>query len=51
LSDVVGDDPAVVGSGPLSPDHSTFSDALAVLDRYDVDAPRAVRDRLERRAR
>ncbi len=46
VSDVVGDDPAVVGSGPTAPDASTFADALAVLDRYDVDAP-VVRAHLE----
>ncbi|MFC6951661.1 glycerate kinase type-2 family protein [Halorubellus litoreus] len=46
VSDVVGDDPAIVGSGPTAPDASTFADALAVLDRYDIDAP-AVRSHLE----
>lgn len=35
LSDVVGDDPSVIGSGPASPDPTTCADALAVLDRYD----------------
>ncbi|MFB6160672.1 MAG: glycerate kinase [Haloferacaceae archaeon] len=50
LSDVVGDDLAVVASGPTAPDPSTFADALAVLDRYGVDAPDAVRRRLERGA-
>jgi glycerate 2-kinase len=34
LSDVVGDDPAVIGSGPTVADHSTFADALAILDRH-----------------
>lgn len=34
LSDVVGDDPSVIGSGPTVPDPTTFADALAVLDRY-----------------
>ncbi len=49
LSDVVGDDLSVIGSGPTAPDESTFSDALAVLDRYDIRAsvPRSVRIRLE----
>jgi hydroxypyruvate reductase len=45
VSDVVGDDPAVIGSGPTAPDGTTFADALAVLSRYDVDAP-AVRAHL-----
>jgi hydroxypyruvate reductase len=33
LSDVIGDDPSVIGSGPTTPDSSTFADAEAVLDR------------------
>ena len=49
LSDVVGDDPSVIASGPLTPDATTYADALAVLDRYGVDAP-AVRDHLARGA-
>jgi hydroxypyruvate reductase len=49
LSDVIGDDPGVIGSGPTAPDGSTFAGALEVLDRYGIreQAPRAVRDRLE----
>ncbi|WP_227354858.1 glycerate kinase type-2 family protein [Haladaptatus salinisoli] len=46
FSDVVGDDPGVIGSGPTAPDGTTFGDALAVLDRYGVES--TVRDRLER---
>jgi glycerate-2-kinase len=34
LSDVVGDDPATIASGPTVADPSTFADAAAVLDRY-----------------
>ena len=45
VSDVVGDDPAVVASGPTAPDPTTGADALAVLDQYGVDAP-AVRAHL-----
>ena len=49
LSDVVGDQLDVIGSGPTAPDASTFADALAVLDRYDLRArvPKSVRDKLE----
>ena len=36
MSDVVGDDPGTIGSGPTSPDPTTFADALAVLGRYDL---------------
>jgi hydroxypyruvate reductase len=45
VSDVVGDDPSVVASGPLAPDPTTYAEALDVLDRYGIDAP-AVRDHL-----
>jgi hydroxypyruvate reductase len=56
LSDVVGpiaDDPGVIGSGPTSPDASTWSDALDVVTRRGVLArlPAAVRARLESGAR
>jgi glycerate 2-kinase len=34
LSDVVGDDPAVIGSGPTVPDQSTFEEAVAILDQH-----------------
>ncbi len=49
LSDVVGDQLDVIGSGPTAPDVSTFGNALAVLDRYDLRGrvPRSVRERLE----
>jgi hydroxypyruvate reductase len=49
LSDVVGDDLDAIGSGPMAPDASTFEDALAVLDKYDLRArvPRRVLDRLK----
>jgi len=49
LSDVIGDDLEVIGSGPTAPDPSTFADALAVLDRYQLRGrvPAAVRERLE----
>jgi hydroxypyruvate reductase len=49
LSDVVGDDLDVIGSGPTAPDSSTFADALQVLDRYGLRqrVPQNVRERLE----
>jgi hydroxypyruvate reductase len=47
VSDVVGDDPAVIASGPTVPDPTTFASALDVLDRYGVAAG-AVRAHLER---
>ncbi|NHN49352.1 glycerate kinase [Halostella sp. JP-L12] len=42
FSDVVGNDPSVVASGPTAPDDTTFEDALAVLERFDIDPPRTV---------
>jgi glycerate 2-kinase len=53
LSDVIGDPPGVIGSGPTSPDPSTWIDALDVVGRRGVLAklPEAVRRRLEAGAR
>jgi len=48
VSDVVGDDPAVVASGPTAPDPSTFAEARAVLDRYGIDPPDSIRERIDR---
>jgi len=44
ISDVVGDDPAVIGSGPTVADPSNFAEALAVLSKYELSkqVPRAV---------
>ncbi|KEF35714.1 hydroxypyruvate reductase [Deinococcus sp. RL] len=50
ISDVIGDDPAVIASGPTVPDPTTFADALAVLDRCGLVAP-AARAHLEAGAR
>jgi hydroxypyruvate reductase len=49
LSDVVGDNLDVVGSGPTAPDGSTFASALAVVDKFGLreSLPAAVRARLE----
>ncbi len=47
LSDVVGNDLGTISSGPTAPDSTTYADALAVIDRYDVEAPAAVRSHLE----
>ncbi|MEW6133660.1 MAG: glycerate kinase [Pseudomonadota bacterium] len=48
LSDVVGDDPTYIASGPCAPDPDTFSDALALLQRYAIMPPAAVNDHLQR---
>lgn len=46
VSDVPGDDPAVVASGPTVPDGSTALDALAILERYAIPVSNAVRELL-----
>ncbi len=42
ISDVPGDDPSVIGSGPTVPDATTLADARAVLARYGITPPPAV---------
>ena len=42
ISDVPGDDPAVIGSGPTVPDLTTSQDARAILQRYNIAVPDAV---------
>ena len=42
ISDVPGDDPAVIGSGPTVPDPTTLADARAVIAKYKLDVPEAV---------
>jgi hydroxypyruvate reductase len=42
ISDVPGDDPAVIGSGPTVPDPTTLADARSVLGRYRLTVPDAV---------
>ena len=46
ISDVPGDDPGVIGSGPTVPDASTFADARALVARYRMTLPDAVMARL-----
>lgn len=50
ISDVVGDSPSTIASGPTSPDPTTFSDALAVLGRYGLlgEVPRKVLSHLKK---
>jgi glycerate 2-kinase len=42
ISDVPGDNPAVIGSGPTVPDPTTLADARAIVDKYRLDLPDAV---------
>jgi len=43
ISDVPGDDPAFIGSGPTVGDRSTPAEALAILDQWQIDVPASVR--------
>lgn len=46
ISDVPGDDPAAIASGPTVADPTSFADAEAILARFRIDAPAAVRAHL-----
>lgn len=48
ISDVPGDDPAVIASGPTVPDPTTFADARAVIEKYNMPVPDSVRAHLEK---
>ena len=50
ISDVTGDDPTHIASGPCAPDPATYRDALEILDRYRVSPPASVKTRLEKGA-
>jgi hydroxypyruvate reductase len=48
ISDVPGDDPAVIASGPTVADASSSAEALAILERWHIAVPPAVRAWLQR---
>ena len=47
ISDVPGDNPMDIASGPTVADPTTCADALAIVQRYGIDLPAAVREALE----
>jgi len=47
LSDVPGDDPMDIASGPTVPDPTTCADALAIIRRYGITVPANVLEVLE----
>lgn len=47
LSDVVGDDLHVIGSGPTVPDPSTFADAAAIIQKYNLQLPEPIQQHLK----
>ena len=50
ISDVTGDDPSAIASGPTCADPSTYRDALDVISRFNVEAPASVLAHLEKGA-
>ena len=50
ISDVTGDDPTHIASGPCAPDTSTYQDGLDVISRYAIAAPAAIVAHLTRGA-
>lgn len=47
ISDVPGDDPATIASGPTVPDPTSFTDAQSILEKYGIAEPAAVLDHLK----
>lgn len=47
ISDVPGDDPSIIASGPTVPDATTCADALAILRRYAISVPDSVLQALQ----
>lgn len=51
ISDVTGDEPSSIASGPTAPDPSTYQDALAILEHYRITPPASVAKHLADGAR
>ena len=47
ISDVTGDDPTHIASGPTAPDPTTYADALALLAHYNIHEPKSALDILQ----
>jgi glycerate 2-kinase len=47
ISDVPGDDPSIIASGPTVPDPSTNKDALGIIEKYKIEVPASVLKRLK----
>ena len=50
ISDVPGDDPSIIASGPTVPDATSCAQAVAILQRYRIEVPGAVMSLLEQGA-
>lgn len=46
ISDVPGDMPGVIGSGPTVPDDTTFADALTLINKYSIHPPKSIMEHL-----
>ena len=51
ISDVIGDALDFIASGPTAPDTTSFSDAFAIIQKYGLQVPEAVSERLQNGAR
>jgi glycerate 2-kinase len=51
ISDVTGDEPTFIASGPCAPDPTTYADAIDVLARYKISAPASIQNHLTKGAR
>ncbi|MCL1886580.1 MAG: glycerate kinase [Betaproteobacteria bacterium] len=47
ISDIPGDDPGIIASGPTLPDPTTCADALSILRKYQIEVPENIREHLE----
>ncbi len=47
ISDVTGDDPTHIASGPCAADPTTYADAVEILERFGVEPPASIRSHLE----
>ncbi len=47
ISDIPGDDPGIIASGPTLPDPTTCADSLAILKKYNIEIPDNIRLHLE----
>jgi len=50
ISDVPGDDPSIIASGPTVPDASSCAEAIVILQRYGIEVPGAIMSLLEQGA-
>ena len=51
MSDVIGDPLDFIASGPTSPDTTSFQEAVSIVQKYGVQVPAAVNERLQAGAR